>query len=64
MSVSPTLHSQVFNWMTAELPDFDESLDLAVCCTSDLELWEGDYEVPQWIMDLAETFIPDLARAG
>ena len=62
MSVSQESRDQVFNWMQAEVADFADSLDLAVCCASDLELLEDDngtYNVPEWILDLAETFIPN-----
>ena len=60
MDVSQEIRDRVFNWMRAELRDFHNTLDLAVCCTADLELWEGDYEIPQWIVELAEAFIPDV----
>ena len=52
----PLLTVMVSDWMRETLTMYDDytAFDLAVDCAHDLGLTGCDYEIPQWIIELAE----------
>jgi len=56
--------NRVEAWMRAAINDlshpnaYDRAFDLAVDCTSDNDLYDDDFEIPQYIIEIALKVLP------